>query len=149
MSVTLADRLNKKKIIHPITLVPVTNDSSKYLTLPSGPSNKLSDQTYFSKSNHNMTTDYNNVFYSDEYFFISVFNATTFDEKIEVVSNIIEADYSKNTVALILQRLIKVVTNVNDKKMQDLITLYSDYYKKYENTNVSYSELYEKIKNML
>lgn len=149
MSVTLSDKSDHRRIIHPITLVSIENDNSKFLTLPSGSTNKLSDQNYFSRHDNGVVTDYNAVFFSDEYFFTAVFNANTFDEKIETVSNIIKANYSKHTVGLILQRLIKVVTNVNDKKMQDLIKLYSEYYKKYEEKDITYSELYEKIKNLL
>lgn len=149
MSITLSDKSNNKKLIHPITLISINNDKNKFLTLPSGPTNKLSDQNYFSRHNNGVVSDYNNVFFSDEYFFTAVFNANTFDDKIKIVSDIIKANYSKHTVGMILQRLINVVKNINDKKMQDLIKLYSDYYKKYEEKDISYSELYEKIKNLL
>lgn len=149
MNITLADRTNDEKIIHPISLTVVNNDSTKFLSLPSGPTNKISDQTYFSKSNHGINTDYNSIFYSHDYFFIAVFNAHTFDEKIEVIRNMMKANSNKNTVALILERLNKVITNINDKKMQELVSLYSEYYKKYEDTLIPYSELYDKIKNML
>lgn len=149
MNFILADKNDEKTIIHPITLVSINNDSNKYLTLPTNKSNKLSEQNYFTSREGELNTNYESLFYSDEYFFIAIFNANTFDEKIEVVNNILKSDYNKNTVGLVLSRLIKAVNEVNDKKMQDLISIYSKYYKKYDNKDIQYSELYDKIKNML
>lgn len=149
MNFILADKNDESTIIHPITLVPINNDSNKYLTLPISKSNKLSEQNYFTRHEGELNTDYDSIFYSDEYFFIAMFNANTFDEKIEVVNNIMKSNYNKNTVGLILSRLLKAVDNVTDKKMQDLISVYSKYYKKYDNKDIQYSELYDKIKNML
>ncbi len=149
MSIILAEKSDDKKILHPIILKIVNNDSNKYLSMPTGPTNEIDKQKIFSKTHDEIRTDYEKIFFSNDYFFTAIFNCNTFEEKIQLLNEILNSDYSKQTVGLILERMIQTITSTNDKKIDDLVKIYKKYYKKFDNQDISYGELYDKVKNML
>jgi len=100
------DNTLSKNIIHPITNTIIKNVTNKHLVMPSGPSNRLVDQKMLSNNGEDITNmDAKALFFSDEYFFTAIFNANSFDEKIVLMKNIILANYDKQTVGYLLQRL--------------------------------------------
>ena len=84
MSILLAEKNDDKEIIHPIMLTFVVNDCDKYLSMPIGKTNKISDQKVFSSTIGPIERDYKKLFFSADYFFTAIFNCNTFDEKIEL-----------------------------------------------------------------
>ena len=56
-NIILSEKKDQDAIFHPILLKTVHNEKQKYLTMPHGNTNKLSDQKYFTKNKcHTMCT---------------------------------------------------------------------------------------------
>lgn len=140
---------NTNSLIHPITKTFLNDEKDKYLSMPHGPTNNIESQKMFSKTNNNISENANELFFSDSYFFTAIFNANTFDEKILTINNILDSGHNVQTVGFILGKFINTLDNTNDKNIEELIKMYDKYYKKYENVTLSYSELYDLIKNKL
>lgn len=144
------DQSSLSDIIHPITYTIIKNDITKHLIMPIGATNKISDQKFLSKQGMDITNmDRDVLFFSDGYFFTVFFNANTFEEKIKLIEKTMKSDYDKQTIGYLLQRMVNTIEISNDKIIETLIKLYTEYYKKYDNKVMLYSELYEEIKNIL
>jgi len=150
-NIILSEKQSDDNIFHPILLNFVTNDKQKHLTMPFGNTNKLSDQKYFinKTSKSIFPTNNNEIFFSNEYFFKAMFNASTFDEKIALLSDMLNSDHNEQTIGLILGKVLLTFDDINDQKINSLVEIYSKYYKKYKNIDMEYSELFLKVKNML
>lgn len=149
MDIILSEKTNDEVVFHPVMLKIVKNDKSKNLTVPHGKTNNLSDQSYFTKKNHTLNTDSNNVFFSHDYFFLSCFNASTFEEKMKLLKEILEQNYQSETIGYILKKMMNTFIDLSDKQINELVELYSIYDKKYQNKNSDYSELFKQIESKI
>jgi hypothetical protein len=147
----MSSKTKISKIIHPITLTFIDDESNnKHLIMPKGLTNNIEDQKFFSKHDTSIdNADYKSLFFSDDYFFTAIFNANAFSDKVKLMHDIIKSNYSKQTTGYMLTRMIKTIKHANDKNIEDLIKIYIEYYKKYDNKTMSYSELYDEVKKML
>jgi hypothetical protein len=147
MGDVIADKSKDNLIIHPITLHNINNEQNKYLTMPVGKTNIISEQSFFTDIQQPINTNHEELFFSHEYYFKIVFNADDFDSCLASIYNIMDSDCDPETASFLISRFLKMFTTLNDKKLHDMIELNIKYYSRFENKNYNYSEMSELIKN--
>ena len=147
MDIVIADKSKNAMVIHPITLSDVPNEKNKYLTMPTGPTNNMNEQSFFTSVKQPINNNHMDLFLSNEYFFKAMFNAEDFDSCIEVLNTIMDSDCHPETAAFLVKRFTGIFMTSNDSKKQEFINIHIKYYSKFENKDYTYAEIYEKIEN--
>jgi hypothetical protein len=117
--------------------------------MPSGKTNVISEQDFFTSVEEHIHTDHKQMFFSDEYFFKATFNAENFDSAIAAMNAIMDSDCNSETAAYLLGRFANIYNELNDRKLQDFVNIHIKYYSKFENKDYGYAEMNEIIKHKI
>lgn len=148
MNIVIADKSKEYNIFHPILLLDLKNQPSKKLTLPQGSDDQIANQIFFTDEDIEPNLEHDKIFYSDEYFFIALFNTTTFDDHIDAIINLINQNSHSNTIAYLIKRFVQIQFPQKDINIEKYIELYRTYDKKYKNEEKTYAFYYDVVKKL-
>jgi len=144
MNSILSEKKNTPTIIHPITLHIVMNKSNKFLSMPSGTSELLSKQNYFTNNADNLeiSTNHNEIFLSSEYYFKAIFNVASFEDRLTLMNEIIDSNRENiDTIRYIFSRFTQTFKTLCRKQLYDIINIEIKFQKQLYDKNISFSEM--------
>lgn len=160
MDFILSEKTNNALIIHPIYNTLLFNNPKKYLAMPKKFNllDNPKDDDIFIKERKPLNTNYHEIFMSIDTFFISCFDTKTFNERITLINDAIDAGRNVMSVKFLIHEFLKglkieALNNKKDTVDDIIIDKFIETYKKFKltfyNEEYDYKTLFMNLKNMI